>query len=197
MRQARTHTWAPGISPKLKSLQDLSIRVNSWSDRRGCASCWSMSRWMLAFPLAHLQSHPSITRVPIPSVEFFPTNSPKDEGKHFIDYNPLEQVHIIYTSVTKLSLVERLILLHLLGDMNGNIIAVHGHRNVIVCRIVDRPPALVRWRHDGRRPCRVLWSIAEAWARASARWARQERLLHSTYQFLHLAQCNTLIFIKE
>jgi hypothetical protein len=28
MRQARTHTWAPGISPKVKSLQDLSIRVN-------------------------------------------------------------------------------------------------------------------------------------------------------------------------
>jgi hypothetical protein len=28
MRQVRTHTWAPGISPKLKSLQDLSIRVN-------------------------------------------------------------------------------------------------------------------------------------------------------------------------
>jgi hypothetical protein len=28
MRQARTHTWAPGTSPKLKSLQDLSIRVN-------------------------------------------------------------------------------------------------------------------------------------------------------------------------
>jgi hypothetical protein len=27
-RQARTHTWAPGTSPKLKSLQDLSIRVN-------------------------------------------------------------------------------------------------------------------------------------------------------------------------
>jgi hypothetical protein len=29
MRQARTHTWAPGTSPKLKSLQDLSIRVNN------------------------------------------------------------------------------------------------------------------------------------------------------------------------
>jgi hypothetical protein len=29
MRQVRTHTWAPGTSPKLKSLQDLSIRVNS------------------------------------------------------------------------------------------------------------------------------------------------------------------------
>jgi hypothetical protein len=28
MRQARTHTWALGTSPKLKSLQDLSIRVN-------------------------------------------------------------------------------------------------------------------------------------------------------------------------
>jgi hypothetical protein len=27
-RQARTHTWAPDISPKLKSFQDLSIRVN-------------------------------------------------------------------------------------------------------------------------------------------------------------------------
>jgi hypothetical protein len=28
MRQAWTHTWAPGTSPKLKSLQHLSIRVN-------------------------------------------------------------------------------------------------------------------------------------------------------------------------
>jgi hypothetical protein len=28
MRQARTHTWAPDISLKLQSLQDLSIRVN-------------------------------------------------------------------------------------------------------------------------------------------------------------------------
>jgi hypothetical protein len=27
-RQVRTHTWAPSSSPKLKSLQDLSIRVN-------------------------------------------------------------------------------------------------------------------------------------------------------------------------
>jgi hypothetical protein len=27
-RQVQTHTWAPGTSPKLKSLQDLSIRVN-------------------------------------------------------------------------------------------------------------------------------------------------------------------------
>jgi hypothetical protein len=28
MRQARTHTWTSGTSPKLKSLQDLSIKVN-------------------------------------------------------------------------------------------------------------------------------------------------------------------------
>jgi hypothetical protein len=28
MRQARTHTWAPDTSPKIKSLQDLNIRVN-------------------------------------------------------------------------------------------------------------------------------------------------------------------------
>jgi hypothetical protein len=28
MRQARTHIWAPGTSPKFKSFQDLSIRVN-------------------------------------------------------------------------------------------------------------------------------------------------------------------------
>jgi hypothetical protein len=28
MRQAWTHTWAPDTSPKLKSLQDLSIIVN-------------------------------------------------------------------------------------------------------------------------------------------------------------------------
>jgi hypothetical protein len=27
-RQERTHTWAPSTSPKLKSLQDLSIGVN-------------------------------------------------------------------------------------------------------------------------------------------------------------------------
>jgi hypothetical protein len=28
MRQVRTHTWALGTSPKVKSLKDLSIRVN-------------------------------------------------------------------------------------------------------------------------------------------------------------------------
>jgi hypothetical protein len=28
IRQVQTDTWAPGTSPKLKSLQDLSIRVS-------------------------------------------------------------------------------------------------------------------------------------------------------------------------
>jgi hypothetical protein len=73
----------------------------------------------------------------IPSVEFSPTNSPEDEGKLFIHSNPLEQVHIIYTSVTKLSLAERLVLLHLLGVTNGNVIAVHDHRNIIMCKIAN------------------------------------------------------------
>jgi hypothetical protein len=81
---------------------------------------------------------------PIPSVEFSPTNSLEDEGKLFVHSNPLEQVHIVYMSVTKLSLAERLILLHLLGDKDGNVIDVHGNRNVIVCKIADQPSGLVR-----------------------------------------------------
>jgi hypothetical protein len=81
----------------------------------------------------HRSSHP------IPSVEFSPSNCPEDEGKLFVHSNFLEQVHILYMSVTKLSLVERLILLHLLSATDGNVIAVHGHRNVIVCKIADRP----------------------------------------------------------
>jgi hypothetical protein len=77
---------------------------------------------------------------PIPSVEFSPTNSSEDEGKLFIHSNPLEQVHIIYTTVTKQSLAEILILLHLFGATDKNVIAVCVHRNVIMCKIADRPP---------------------------------------------------------
>jgi hypothetical protein len=80
---------------------------------------------------------------PVPSVEFSPTNSSEDEGKLFIHSNPLKQVHIIYTSVTKLSLAERLVLLHLLGAMDGNVVVVHGHRNIIMCKIADRPHGLM------------------------------------------------------
>jgi hypothetical protein len=80
----------------------------------------------------------------IPFIEFSPTNSLEDEGKVFIHYNPLEQVHIVYTGVTKLSMAERLILLHLLGAMSGNVVAIHNYRNVIMCKIEDRPAGLVR-----------------------------------------------------
>jgi hypothetical protein len=86
----------------------------------------------------HHSSHP------IPSVEFSPTNSPEDEGKLFIHANPLEQVHIVYMSVTKLLLAEGLILLHLLGAMDGNVITVRSHRNVIMCKIKYRAPGLMR-----------------------------------------------------
>jgi hypothetical protein len=85
----------------------------------------------------HRSSHP------IPSIEFSPTNSPEDEGKLFIHSNPLEQVHIVYMSVTNLSMTERLILLHLLSVTDGNAIAIHGHRNIIVCKIVDQPLGLM------------------------------------------------------
>jgi hypothetical protein len=89
---------------------------------------------MVAKSSIHCSSHL------IPSIEFSPTNSPEDEGKLFVHSNPLEQVHILYTSVTKLSLVERLILLHLLGATDGKVVAIRGHRNIIVCKIADPPP---------------------------------------------------------
>jgi hypothetical protein len=77
---------------------------------------------------------------PVPSIGFSPINSLEDEGMLFIHSNPLEQVHIVYMSVTKFSLIERLILLHLLGATDGNVVTVRGHRNFIVCKIADRPP---------------------------------------------------------
>jgi hypothetical protein len=68
-----------------------------------------------------------------------PTNSLEDEGRLFVHSNPLEQVHIVYTSVSKLLLAERLALLHLLNATDGNVIAIRGHRNIIVCKIADQP----------------------------------------------------------
>jgi hypothetical protein len=46
-------------------------------------------------------------------------------------------------SVIKLLLAERLVLLHLLSSTDGSVIAVHGHRNIIMHKIADRPPSLV------------------------------------------------------
>jgi hypothetical protein len=101
--------------------------------------------WMDACISVCMVAKSSIRRSsrPIPSIEFFPTNSSEGEGNLFVHSNPLEQVHIVYMSVTKHSHAERLILIHLLGAMDGNVIAVHGHRNVIVCMIADRPPSWV------------------------------------------------------
>jgi hypothetical protein len=71
-------------------------------------------------------------------VEFSPTDGPEDRGKFFVQTNPLEQVHIVDTSVSKLSMVEGLILVHLLSGADGDVIAVHNPRNVILCKITAR-----------------------------------------------------------
>jgi hypothetical protein len=66
----------------------------------------------------------------IPFVVFSPTNSLEDEGKLFVHSNPLEQVHIIDTSVSKLSMAEGLVLLHLRGGMDGDVIVVFSPMHV-------------------------------------------------------------------
>jgi hypothetical protein len=67
-------------------------------------------------------------------IEFFPTDGPEDGGKLLIQANPLKQVHIIDKSVSKLSTVEGLILLHLLSGVDGDVVTVHSLRNAIVCK---------------------------------------------------------------
>jgi hypothetical protein len=104
--------------------------------------CESMDACISIWTVAKSSIHRSSRR--IPSVEFSPSKSLEDEGKVFVHSNPLEQVHVVYTSVTKLSLAERLVLLHLLGATDGNVITVHGHRIVIMCKIADRSPGLVQ-----------------------------------------------------
>jgi hypothetical protein len=104
--------------------------------------CESMDACIFICTVAKSSIHHS-SRL-IPSVEFSPSKSLEDEGKVFVHSNPLEQVHVVYTSVTKLSLAEILVLLHLLGATDGNVITVHGHRIVIMCKIADRSPGLVQ-----------------------------------------------------
>ena len=77
-------------------------------------------------------------------VEFSPIDGPEDGGKLLIQTNPLKQVHIIDKSVSKLSTVEGLILLHLLSGVDGDVIVVRSLRNVIVCKIMARPHCPVR-----------------------------------------------------
>jgi hypothetical protein len=69
-------------------------------------------------------------------VEFSPSDGPEDGGKLLVQTNPLKQVHIIDTSVSKLSSVEGLVLLHHLSGADGDVVAVHSLRNVIVCKIM-------------------------------------------------------------
>jgi hypothetical protein len=68
-------------------------------------------------------------------VEFSPTNGSEDGGKLLVQTNPLKQVHIIDTSVSKLSMAEGLVLLHLLSGADGDVITVRSLRKVIVCKI--------------------------------------------------------------
>jgi hypothetical protein len=67
--------------------------------------------------------------------EFSSIDGLEDGGKLLVQTNPLKQVHIVDMSVSKLSTVEGLILLHLLSGVNGDVIAVRSLRNVIVCKI--------------------------------------------------------------
>jgi hypothetical protein len=71
-------------------------------------------------------------------IEFSLADGPEDGGKLLIQTNPLNQVHIIDTSVSKLSMVEGFVLLHLFSGVDGDVIAVRSLRNVIVCKITAR-----------------------------------------------------------
>jgi hypothetical protein len=77
-------------------------------------------------------------------VEFSSTDDPEDGGKLLVQTNPLKQVHIVDMSVSKLSTVEGLVLLHLLSGADGDVVAVHSLRNVIMCKITARPHGPVR-----------------------------------------------------
>jgi hypothetical protein len=77
-------------------------------------------------------------------MEFSPTSGLEDGGKLFVQTNPLKQVHIIDTSVSKLSTTEGLVHLHLLSGADGDVITIHSLWNVIMCKIMARPRGPVR-----------------------------------------------------
>jgi hypothetical protein len=77
-------------------------------------------------------------------VEFSPAHGSEDGRKLLVQTNPLKQVHIVDTSVSKLKKVERLVLLHLLSGADGDVIAIRSLRNVIVCKIAARPRSPMR-----------------------------------------------------
>jgi hypothetical protein len=71
-------------------------------------------------------------------VEFSPTDGQEDGENLFIQTNPLKQVHIVDTSVGKLSTAKGLILLHLLSGADRDVAVVRSLRKVIMCKI-SRP----------------------------------------------------------
>jgi hypothetical protein len=77
-------------------------------------------------------------------IVFSITDGPEDGGEVFIQTNPLKQVHIVDMSVSKLSTMEGLVLLHLLSGADGDVITVCSLKNVIVCKIMARPDGPLR-----------------------------------------------------
>jgi hypothetical protein len=71
-------------------------------------------------------------------VEFSPIVGLEDGGKLFIQTNSLKKVHIVDTSVSKLSMAKGLVLLHLLSGADGDVIAIFSLRNIIVGKITAR-----------------------------------------------------------
>jgi hypothetical protein len=55
-------------------------------------------------------------------------------------------------SVSKLSMAEGLVLLHLLTSVDRNVFTIHSLRNIIVCKIIARPCGPVWQWHEGLRP---------------------------------------------
>jgi hypothetical protein len=68
-------------------------------------------------------------------IEVSPSGGSEDGRKLFIQTNPLKQVQIVDTSVSKLSMVRGLILVHLDSGADGDVVAIRSLRSVIVCKI--------------------------------------------------------------
>jgi hypothetical protein len=60
-------------------------------------------------------------------------------GKLITQTNPLKEVHIVEMSVSKLSIVEGLVLPHLLSGVDGGVIIVRSFWNIIMCKITVQP----------------------------------------------------------
>jgi hypothetical protein len=69
-------------------------------------------------------------------IEFSPTDGLENDVKLHVQTNSFKYVYIIDTSVSKLSTAEGLVLLHLLSGADGDVIAIHSYRNIIMCKIM-------------------------------------------------------------